>query len=543
MSIRSMLDAVNPRQTPQTAPIPGREADMAKNHAGGFSFVVDDWTRLERFLILGSDAPTYYASAKKLTRENAAVVDRCLKADGKRLVDTVVAVSTSGRAPKNDPAIFALAMAMKLGDEATRGWARAAVPSVCRIGTHLFALAEAVQTFGGWGRGTKRAFGNWYVGKTPSDLVYQAIKYQQRNGWSHRDVLRLSKPKVGFNPVLHWITKGWEDVGAETHPDPTLARIWAFERAKRSESAGETVRLILDYDLPRECVRTEHLNDAAVWEALLQKMPITAMIRNLGKMTSVGLLSPTSEAARLVTDRLGSTSLLQRGRVHPLSLLVAQKVYAQGHGEKGSLSWSPAGAVVDALDRAFYAAFAAVPSTGKRWLLALDVSGSMSSPDLAGMPGISPRVGSAAMALVTAATEPAYEVVGFSSGLTPLSISPRQRLDDVVRSISGLPFDGTDCAQPMLYALRERRQVDVFVVYTDNETWSGSIHPVQALKRYRDATGIPAKLIVVGMTATEFTIADPNDTGMLDVAGFDTAAPAVMADFASGGSAAGGIEE
>ena len=47
-------------------------------------------------------------------------------------------------------------------------------------------------------------------------------------------------------------------------------------------------------------------------------------------------------------------------------------------------------------------------------------------------------------------------------------------------------------------------------------------------------TGRRAKLIVVGMTATKFTIADPSDPGMLDVVGFDAAAPRVMADFARG---------
>jgi 60 kDa SS-A/Ro ribonucleoprotein len=60
---------------------------------------------------------------------------------------------------------------------------------------------------------------------------------------------------------------------------------------------------------------------------------------------------------------------------------------------------------VDALDRAFYAAFRNVEPTGKRWLLALDVSGSMDCGQIAGVPGLTPRVASAAMALVTAATE------------------------------------------------------------------------------------------------------------------------------------------
>jgi 60 kDa SS-A/Ro ribonucleoprotein len=83
----------------------------------------------------------------------------------------------------------------------------------------------------------------------------------------------------------------------------------------------------------------------------------------------------------------------------------------------------------------------------------------------------------------------------------------------------------------MLYALERRLAIDTFVIYTDNETWAGTIHPDEALRRYRERMGLPSKLVVVGMTSTGFTIADPNDPGMLDVVGFDAAAPAVIADF------------
>jgi len=84
----------------------------------------------------------------------------------------------------------------------------------------------------------------------------------------------------------------------------------------------------------------------------------------------------------------------------------------------------------------------------------------------------------------------------------------------------------------MLYALQHKLKADVFVVLTDNETWAGDTHPAQALRMYRKQMGIPAKLIVVGMTATGFSIADPDDAGMLDVVGFDTATPHLMSDFA-----------
>src|SRR5439155_19904406 len=151
-----------------------------------------------------------------------------------------------------------------------------------------------------------------------------------------------------------------------------------------------------------------------------------------------------------------------------------------------------------------------------------------------GVPGLTPRVASAALALVTAATEPQHEIVGFFTRLKPLAISPRQRLDDAVKTVSNLPFGGTDCALPMLYAKAERRQVATFVISTDSETWAGDIHPVQALRDYRHASGIEARLVVVGMVSNGFSIADPADPGMLDVVGFDTATPQLISDFARG---------
>ena len=104
----------------------------------------------------------------------------------------------------------------------------------------------------------------------------------------------------------------------------------------------------------------------------------------------------------------------------------------------------------------------------------------------------------------------------------------------MLKTVDNLPFSGTDCALPMIWAKEHKVPIDTFVVYTDNETWAGSVHPFQALAEYRQKMGRQAKLIVVGMTATRFTIADPKDPGMLDVVGFDTAAPQVMADFARG---------
>ena len=86
-------------------------------------------------------------------------------------------------------------------------------------------------------------------------------------------------------------------------------------------------------------------------------MPMTAMIRNLGKMTSIGLLTPGSEATNLVRERLQDEDRLKKARVHPFSILLAMKTYQAGKGDKGKLAWTPDTAVVHALDDAFYRAF------------------------------------------------------------------------------------------------------------------------------------------------------------------------------------------
>jgi 60 kDa SS-A/Ro ribonucleoprotein len=508
--------------TPQAQAIP----NTVPNSAGGYAFAVDDWVRLDRFLILGSEGGSYYAGERALTRDNAQAVLRAVQANGERAVARIVDISVGGRAPKNDPALFALALAASAEALATRRAALAALPKVARTGTHLFQFAEFVQGTRGWGRALRRAVGAWYLGQPVDRLAYQLVKYRQRGGWSHRDLLRLAHPETAEPAraaLLDWVCRG-----TESEALPTFVR--AAIALSRTANGADAAAFIRAENLPREAVPTELLNDPAVWAALLERMPLTALVRSLAKLTSVGAVKPLGDQLPLVLSALGDGERIAAARLHPLAILLALRIYAQGQGDRGGLRWEPVQAMIDALNAAFYTAFRVVEPTGKRLLLALDVSGSMAAGRVAGS-SLTPRDASAAMALMTAATEVNTHIAGFTGGMVQLPLSPSMRLDDAVRAVSGLPFDRTDCAQPMLYALERGLSVDAFVVYTDSETWAGNIHPVQALRRYRERTGIAAKLVVVGMVSNGFSIADPNDAGMLDVVGFDTATPAVIADF------------
>src|SRR6059058_275372 len=303
----SYLKRHGARRVPQWAPLPGQ----APNSAGGFAWAVDLWTRLRRFLVLGSEGGSYYASEWTLTRENAQAVEACIREDGLRAVAEIVRVSTEGRAPKNDPALYALALAAGVGDDDTRKAALAALPQVARTGTHLFQFASFVGGFRGWGRSLRRAVARWYAGQPADALAYQAVKYRQRAGVTHRDLLRLAHParRVGAgNPALdvsdeharlfEWIVRGGDADGL-----PRLVE--GFVRAQEAKTPRDSAALVREYRLPREALQPEHLTSPEVWEALLEEMPLTALIRNLATMTRIGVLAPGSDGTAKVVAQLG----------------------------------------------------------------------------------------------------------------------------------------------------------------------------------------------------------------------------------------------
>src|SRR6185503_7519529 len=189
---------------------------------------------------------------------------RCIKADGVRAVSRIVEISEAGRAPKNDPAIFALALVATHGDAAAKAASFSAVPKVCRIGTHLFHFAEYVNAMRGWGRGLRNAVARWYVEREAEALAHQAVKYQQRDGWSHGDLLRLAHPKAPspqHDAVFRWMLNGADSLGErevkrKVRGEDRMAKyaavgelpklIEAFELAKRASNRDEIVRLVTD---------------------------------------------------------------------------------------------------------------------------------------------------------------------------------------------------------------------------------------------------------------------------------------------------------
>lgn len=509
----SSLTSFSTRATAQTVKADPRQV---RNAAGGYTFQVSDADRLHRFLTIGTDGGTYYASEKASVQEAGEFIVRDLLQRGTAVVDQILEVSTSGRAASNTPALFALALAASTESLDVRSYALEVMPRVARTASHLFEFLTFLQQHRGWGRQVRAAVSAWYLDKDVEALGYQVAKYRNRSGWTHRDVLHKAHT---YSPdehagILRWIKTGKvkeavpravSDLVALHAPGAVAADVIAAEGSQVSH----------------EMLTGAQMVDPTAWSALLDadRLPITALIRQLPRLTRMDLLS--GHYLDLVTSRLTDKDRLIRGRVHPVSVLQALVTYKK--------SPDAVTAVVDALDEAFYLSFHSLPSTNVRTLHAVDVSGSMHWAAA----GTVLSACQAATALVMAAkhSNPKDTVVGFSHELVDLDISPRRRMDDVLTDLDRIPFGRTDCAAPMRYALERGLDVDVFVVYTDNETYVGDIHPHQALREYREKTGINAKLIVAAMTGTTNTIADPTDPGMLDISGFDAAVPTIISEF------------
>jgi hypothetical protein len=236
--------------------------------------------------------------------------------------------------------------------------------------------------------------------------------------------------------------------------------------------------------IQREHLPTHLMSSPGIWTHLLKDMGMTALIRNLNKLSSTGVV--TSRRQEIVA-MLCDDKQIKSSRVHPFAVLVAMKVYKNGKGELGSMVWPVDSYIVTALSTTFLKSFGNIPRTGKRIMVALDVSGSMTGAYCAGSTSVTCREGSVAMAMATIIAErdenrrlsPNTHVYSFTTtfkNVTNGFSTPGLTLEQAIRATDDA-FGGTDCALPMTYATQARIPIDAFIVYTDSETYAPTIHP------------------------------------------------------------------
>ena len=518
--------------TPQTEPLDDR---MIANNAGGYSYPVDDAVRMHRFLIIGSEDGSYYQKERDLTCDNTKAVQQHIAAAGVEAVNHIVEVSQSRRAPKVAPTLYCLAIAAAAEDKDTRQAALEALPLVANTASHLEEFAGYISSMRGWGRSLRNAVARWYTEKEASQVAFQAIKYRTRAGWSHRDILRKAHPQVEKESdmwhAFEWITHG--TVPPDREP---LKVIHSFLAAQSETNPDRLAELITRDGLPREAIPPAMLQNNQIWSALGHQMPPLAFVRNLPTLTSHNAIRPMDcqWAVDQLTNMRATTDDQGRSKpapVHPMNILMAMMVYRMGHSVNGKNTWSPIPQIVGALDEAFDLSFSATPQTGKRVYLAVDVSGSMDWHTLGRINGLTARMAAAAVTMAIARREPNYYMTACSNKIEEYHVTARDSLQEVMSRAGAMHMGSTDMSLPMRHAMEQNIPVDCFIIATDGETWAGPVHPKEALRQYRDKTGIPAKAVQLAFVSNRHSIMDPEDAGTLDIPGFDAATTAILHDF------------
>jgi 60 kDa SS-A/Ro ribonucleoprotein len=457
------------------------DPDQVPNNAGGFVWQISDKEQVIRYLIIGSEGGNFYQTPQQVSSQCASCVLRMTRTPDnfKWLIDTIRQVSTSGRAAKQESTLLALATAIVFArTPADKTEALNAVKDCVRILTHMYMLigyikifskaghpsltaphavaaattatatatassSKAVTVGSGIGRGIRRVFGEYFYSRTGIEIANLMTKYQNREGWTIKDVLTLIhinpsqmkddggrlaieqvfKTKEEFDPILAAApptaepTKTFISAIKEIHTIVLRSTTTATASTTTQGELDRIVHLINQVGLCREQLPSQLFKYKKVWEALLQSkgangkgkgMPLTALIRNLGKLSTaeIGIITPSpTPSVKDICDRITDAQDIKRSKIHPYNILVAMLTYQKGQGDKGSLVWAPNPNVVAALDKAFKLAFQNITPTGKRIKIALDVSGSMSSAFCTGSPVVNCATASVAMMMMTLWTE------------------------------------------------------------------------------------------------------------------------------------------
>jgi 60 kDa SS-A/Ro ribonucleoprotein len=508
--------------TPQSQPAFGH--NMIANNAGGFGFEISKQKQLERFLALGTEGGTFYVGESKLTQNNAKSIVELIKANGVNVVNTLL--EFRNRVPKQNTLLFVLALVATYGDAKAKAASYNAIATICRTPTQLATFLSNVQDMRGWSRGLRTGVARFYTEKDAAQLAYTITKYRQRNGWTNKDILRLAHPTARNeeqNKVFKYV------VGKATAESTGQSLIMAFEAAQAATTPKELLAIMKAHPLTWEMLPTQFLNDKDVLTELSATMPYVATLRNLNRFTQAGLVdSRSGDVTKALTGRLLDPKVINDSGVHPIQILNALATYSSGRSARGSGTWTPSPAIVDALDEAFELSFGNVVPTGKNILLAVDVSGSMQAP-VSNM-ALNAQQVAAAMMAITLKTEPNVDVTYFSDRLHPVTVGRRSSYEEILKSMGSR--GGTNLSLPFEIASLSKTSYDAVVTYTDNETWVGQQHPVEAYKKLLRKTP-QTKAVVVASTANNVDVL-PSMPSTLGVAGFDSAVPSLISSFIKG---------
>jgi len=638
------VDPNKPKGSAVMPPTPGKGAQMSVVNASGSAMhTMEPLKALDMLLRMGIIGTNMYASIGERTQDALGVIQLAIAKDPLGSVKVVKEVLGHEYEPgkfrslalRDSMPHLAYAMLLSNPDVEVRRAAAIIFNQVIHTGEDLLdmlatlwgtheaePLAKEKQTspthtkregnLRGMGSIVQRCFRNW-LAQPIGFVAYQLTKYNNRHSFAVPDLIKLVRPKpisAEHSLLFQWLLAR----ASKECPPEKLAALEAEVKSKISgmpaaaiairetnllvkalsdEAKADAIKVkaIKTSRAVREIVPTEWY-DKAVWTALLDDMPTTALLRNLGQMSKQGVFGtqqyPDKGAIKVAYDKLVNRDIITHSRVHPLRVLIAQRSYGMGHSQaanaarKSDYAWPVFPKLLEAVEVAFELSFGNVKSTAKTVLFAHDISRSMSFEGSAavswdasralgipvdqlyateienqrkygrqyglGMITASELVGVIAMILMRKSANMIHTVFSIKDPARDMALTrwnlpennlllrspltPASSLADFDALSKTNVFGATNLSLPIDYCLQNNLYPDAIVIGTDYEMNCGR-QPMEAMNELRKAAKKPIKFIVAATSLPRLpgSIVDQFDANCLDVAGASADVATVIQEF------------
>jgi 60 kDa SS-A/Ro ribonucleoprotein len=365
----------------------------------------------------------------------------------------------------------------------------------------------------------KRMVRQWLEQASVETIINAAVGQQP----SLCDVIRMVHPKpvdAEREAMYAWV------IGKPYREDALPAKLQAYEAFKRVP--GEDLP-----DLPFQYFTSLPLTPSH-WKTLARNASWQTLRMNLNTFARNGVFEDAALVAELA-DRLRDPAQIRRARVFPYQLLMAFNAIGN----------SMPAAIGEALQDAMEIATRQVPVLDGQVVVAVDVSGSMGSPVTGFRKGATTAVRCVDVAALIAAcvqrTNPSARVMPFDTDVRELRLNPRDSVMTQARQLAKLCGGGTAVSSPLARLNKERANVDLLVLVSDNESWRDTRGggPTETMRQWAliKARCPQARLVCIDLqpVATSQTV-ERDD--VLHVGGFSDAVFDLLAVFAAQGAGA-----
>ena len=415
------------------------------NEAGGIAYTLTPKQQLAQLAATGCLNNTFYADAQSQLDQVLKLAENL---DAEFIAKTAVYARQKGFM-KDMPALLLAVLAQKDVNMLARVF-----DQVVDNGKMLRNFAQIIRS-GAVGR---KSFGNrpkklmqtWLLTATEKQLLNAAVG----NSPSLADVVKMVHPK----PREAWRAAWFAWLIGKPYDREALPPITrAFEDYKQSRE-GELP------NVPFQMLTALDLNSGD-WAQIACNGSWQQVRQNLNTFLRHEVFAK-SKNIKMVAEKLRDETAIARARVLPYQLLTAYQATSDQMPSE----------IREALQDAMETAVQNVPAIQGKVVVCPDVSGSMHSPATGYRGSATTKTRCIDIAaLVSAAmlrTNPQARVIPFEQITVNVKLNPRDSIMTNAEKLANVGGGGTACSAPLAMLNREKADVDLVVIVSDNESWA-----------------------------------------------------------------------